>query len=290
MNLLELRTFLAIVECGSLVKASDRLNVTQSTVTARLKGLEDEIGQTLIVRQKSGAVVTPAGQRLQRYAQTISELWRQAQQETALPDALSGICNIGCDPDLWPGFGDQMLKHIKENVPNVATSVWQGTQSDMAGWLQDGLIDVAIGFSSNSTQKQDIIPAIIDELILVSTLPNSPIKFDPNYIYVEAGEEFGRQHAAAYADANIAQMSFGSAVMALDYMLKSDGTAYLPRRIVENQLGDGIFHRLMEAPVFERRSYIVVNQAARMSWPWFHDCINEILPTKPPRKQSGETS
>ncbi|MDJ0614679.1 MAG: LysR family transcriptional regulator [Rhizobiaceae bacterium] len=280
MNLLELRTFLAIVECGSLVKASERLNVTQSTVTARLKGLEDEIGQTLIIRQKSGAMTTPAGQRLQRYAQTISELWQQAQQETSLPDALSSICNIGCEPDLWPGFGDQMLKHIKENLPNVATSVWQGSQTDLASWLQDGLIDVALGFSTNSTQKQDVIPAIVDELVLVSTLPESPIKFDPNYIYVEAGEEFGRQHAAAYADANIAQMSFGSAVMALDYMLQSDGTAYLPRRIIERQLAEGVFHTLDDAPVFERRSYIVVNQTARMSWPWFDDCIKNLITSK----------
>jgi len=289
VNLQEIRTFLAIVECGSLVKASERLNVTQSTITARLKGLEEEIGQTLIVRQKSGAIPTAAGQRLQRYAQTISELWRQAQQETSLPDALNSVCNIGCEPDLWPAFGDRMLEHIKNHVPGVATSVWQGTQSDLAGWLQDGLIDVAIGFSPNSTQKQDIIPAIVDELILVSTLPHSPIKFDPNYIYVEAGEEFGRQHAAAYADANIAQMSFGSAVMALDYMLKSDGTAYLPKRIIEDQLTNGIFHQLKEAPVFERRSYIVVNQAARISWPWFDACISELLSKNAKYVNKGKT-
>ena len=48
MTLSELRTFLAIVETGSLVRASRVLNVTQSTVTARLKSLEAELGQTLI--------------------------------------------------------------------------------------------------------------------------------------------------------------------------------------------------------------------------------------------------
>ena len=71
MNLSELRTFLTIVETGSLVRASHILNVTQSTVTARLKSLEDEIGQTLIIRNKSGATMTAAGVRLHRYADTI---------------------------------------------------------------------------------------------------------------------------------------------------------------------------------------------------------------------------
>ena len=55
MNLTSLQTFLAILETGSLVRAADKLNVTQSTVTARLKTLEEELGQVLINRQKSGA-------------------------------------------------------------------------------------------------------------------------------------------------------------------------------------------------------------------------------------------
>ncbi len=48
MNLVNLETFLKIVETGSLVRASEALNVTQSTVTARMKSLENELGQTLL--------------------------------------------------------------------------------------------------------------------------------------------------------------------------------------------------------------------------------------------------
>ena len=97
MNLSELRTFLTIVETGSLIRASERLNVTQSTVTARLKSLEEEVGQSLITRNKSGAVMTAAGVRLHRYADTIANLWQQARQETALPDGMAGTCNLACE-------------------------------------------------------------------------------------------------------------------------------------------------------------------------------------------------
>ena len=62
MNLTSLQTFLAILETGSLVRAADKLNVTQSTVTARLKTLEEELGQVLINRQKSGATLRRPGQ------------------------------------------------------------------------------------------------------------------------------------------------------------------------------------------------------------------------------------
>ena len=85
MNLSTLQTFLAIVETGSLVRASERIHVTQSTVTTRLKALEEELGQTLFHRQKSGARLTAAGARFKRYAEAMTDLWRQARQETSLP-------------------------------------------------------------------------------------------------------------------------------------------------------------------------------------------------------------
>ena len=63
MNDAALRTFISIIETGSLVRASQQLHVTQSTVTARLKTLEDEMGQQLLNRHKSGTTLTPAGTR-----------------------------------------------------------------------------------------------------------------------------------------------------------------------------------------------------------------------------------
>ena len=74
MNLSSLQTFLAILETGSLVRAADELNVTQSGVTARLKTLEEELGQVLIDCQKSGATLTLAGAKLMRYAPAITGL------------------------------------------------------------------------------------------------------------------------------------------------------------------------------------------------------------------------
>lgn len=77
MNLSSLQTFLVILETGSLVRVADKLNVTQSRVTARLKTLEEELGQVLINHQKSGATLTLAGAKLMRYAQTITGLSRR---------------------------------------------------------------------------------------------------------------------------------------------------------------------------------------------------------------------
>lgn len=277
MNLTELRTFLAIIETGSLARAAARLNVTQSTVTTRLKTLEAEVGQTLVHRQKSGASLTAAGVRLHRYASTISELWRQARQEIALPDAFDAVCNLACHPDLWPDLGKRMFDHIRAHHPGVALSVWHGSRADMEGWLADGLADLALTYWPSASQKQRVTELCADRLVLVSTRAGAPIRFDPTYVFVEAGEAFGRDHAAAYADAGTARISFGSAVLGLAHLLEHGGSAYLPLRIAKPHLAAGRLHRLEGAPEFQRKSFIVANASAISVWPWFDATCRAVL-------------
>ena len=276
MHLNELRTFLTIIETGSLVRASEQLNITQSTVTARLKSLEDELGQMLINRQKSGATLTAAGVRLQRYANTISDLWMQARQETALPDALSSVCNLACHPDLWPALGSEIFNFIRTHHPHVALSIWHGGQNELSGWLNAGLSDVSLTYWPNANQKQSVFPLLTDRLVLVSDREESPIKFDPQYVFVEAGEEFGRQHAAAYADADTARISFGNAQLGLDHLLQRGGSAYLPERMALPYIHSKRLFILEEAPVFERNAFVVANKTALDAWPWFAGCINHV--------------
>ncbi len=268
MQLAELHTFLAIVESGSLVRASEQLHVTQSTVTARLKSLESELGQTLINRRKSGVSMTPAGIKLHRYAATISGLWSQARQETAVADGRNDVCNLGCHPDLWSGFGEHVVDYIRQADPNLRLSVWAGSQAELVDWFDDGLIDVSLSYWPGTNQQQEIVLTIDDQLILVSSKKNSPIKFDPNYIFVEAGEEFGRDHAAAYADADTARISFNSARSGLEYLLKNGGSAYLPSRMVARALETKALHVLGDAPTFSRRAYMMVNRESSGDWSW----------------------
>ena len=62
------RTFLEIVSTGSFIRAAERLNVGQTTVSARIRTLEQQLGRPLFVRNKGGASLTPAGEQFLRYA------------------------------------------------------------------------------------------------------------------------------------------------------------------------------------------------------------------------------
>lgn len=277
MNLQELRTFLTIIDTGSLVKASHVLNVTQSTVTARLKSLEDEIGQTLLLRHKSGATLTAAGQRLQRYAETISNLWQQARQDVALPSAMSGVCNLACDHDLWANLGQTFMDHLTRRFPDIGMSIWLGSGAEVARWMDEGKSDIAFTYRAATTARQGQIAVPPDRLILVSTSPDSPIRFDPDYVFVEAGEAFGRDHALAYADAGTARLSFGNAQTAKDHILRVGGSAYLPERLVLAELAERRLFRLTDAPTFARDIFLTFNTAERARWDWFEDVVSAVL-------------
>lgn len=276
MNLTALRTFLAIVETGSLVGASEQLHVTQSTVTARLKSLEDEIGQTLLARHKSGAVLTPAGQRLKRYAETISDLWRQARQETALPDGISSICNIASHPDLWPDLGQTLFDDLRRSQPTVGLSIWHGGRADLSNWIAAGLVDMCLTYWPVSQGNQKVYQLPGDRLRLVSTCPDSPVTFDPGYVFVEAGEAFGRDHAAAYADADIAKLSFGSATLGLEHVLKHGGSAYLPERIAAPYVARDQLHYLSDAPEFLRSAYLIVSHSIADRSDWVDKTVSDL--------------
>lgn len=269
MNLSALQTFLTILEAGSLVRAAEKLHVTQSTVTARLKSLESELGQVLVTRQKSGAIPTAAGLRLKRYAETMGELWRQAKTEVAMPGSIQTVCNIGCHPDLWQGAGQLLFDAIRDHQPEVALSIWHGGQIELATWLNNGLVDLAVSYWPTTRPEHSHYNLKPDRLVLVSTNPEAPLRFDPGYVYVEAGDAFGHWHATTYSDADIARLSFGSALLGLEHILKHGGTAYLPDRIAEPSVSSSRLHLIQAGPVFQRPAYLNYNARAIEGWPWF---------------------
>lgn len=276
MNLTVLQTFLAIVETGSLVRASERLNVTQSTITARLKALEDDLGQILVHRQKSGASLTSSGRKFKRYADAMLELWQQARQETSLPDGVEAVCRIGCHMDLWPQIGRPLFGELYRTHSTLGLSAWPGEQAELDQWLGTGLVDAALTYQPAAHDNQTVHALPPEKLVLVSDRPDSPMRVDPAYVYVDAGEDFGRRHAAAFTDADGAKITFGCAVWALDHLLEHTGSAYLPERLAAPYVAAGRLHPVADAPTFSRSVYLIVNTASGIDWAWLHGLAKDL--------------
>ena len=276
MNTQYLQTFLSIVETGSLMRASVQLNVTQSTVTARLKALEAELGQTLLHRDKSGATLTPAGVKFLHYARTILGLWRQARRDTALPKGLASMCTFGCNPDLWNGPGATAAQHIADTQPDMALTILRGSDAELEAWLAEGLIDFGISHRANLRTGQTVheLPPVI--LALYATAPDLPVVGSGKYIFVDYGEEFRDRHGESYFDADVARVEFSAPDWAMTYMAQSGGLAYLPVDQATAEEAAGRLFRLQAAPEYHQKRFLVARDRTARNWAWF-DMLIETL-------------
>ena len=95
------RTFLEVALHGSFMAAADRLHLTQTAISARIRTLEDQLGRCLFVRNKAGARLTPAGERFVRHATTLIQVWERARHQVALPPGRQDGVSLGAELSIW---------------------------------------------------------------------------------------------------------------------------------------------------------------------------------------------
>jgi LysR family transcriptional regulator, flagellar master operon regulator len=280
MNLDDLHTFLEIIDRRSLAAAAARLHVTPSTVTARINALESQLGCQLLHRNKSGAELTSAGFKLQRYAELVTQLWRQARYELALPPGVAGICNVGIAFDLWREVGSRFLEHVRRQSPRIATALWPAEDRQLQRWLNIGLIDIAFCYVAQADEGYTSRLLFEDELVMVSTQAEASAEVDDTYIYVDHGDEFRRQHVEAFLGAGPSLVTIAASDWALEHLRQSPGKGYLPKRVAAPLLAAAKLHRVAGAPTFWRGVYLVERTRTVRDWDWYEAAVAAARPNQ----------
>src|SRR3569832_3030220 len=112
------RTFLEIIRARSFVRAAEQLNVSQTTVSARVRTLEEQLGRPLFVRNKNGASLTAAGEQFLRYAPTFVQLWQRARQQVAVPDGHRAVLTMGSEVSLWQPLLLEWVRKMQHSHPD----------------------------------------------------------------------------------------------------------------------------------------------------------------------------
>src|SRR5262245_19152316 len=117
------RTFLEIVSTGNFIRAAERLNVGQTTVSARIRILEQQLGRPLFVRNKGGASLTPAGKQFLRYAPTFVQLWQRARHQVAVPPGHRAVLTVGSEVSLWELLLLDWVLWMRRSLQDIALRV-----------------------------------------------------------------------------------------------------------------------------------------------------------------------
>src|SRR5512133_3291643 len=94
MDFADLQVFRAVADEGGVTRAARRMHRVQSSVTTRIRRLEDSLGAELFIRERRRMVLSPAGVLFRGYVDRLLELGEQARA-AASGGAPRGVLRLG---------------------------------------------------------------------------------------------------------------------------------------------------------------------------------------------------
>lgn len=144
MNFRQLQTFLEIVRLGSFAAAANKLNATQSTISARIQELENDLGVVLFDRSQRKATVTGKGRELIGYAERALTLQAEIRQNIAPREALSGVVRVGVAELVAMTWLPRLAATLHERYPNISLELDIALTAPLRARLASGELDIAL--------------------------------------------------------------------------------------------------------------------------------------------------
>ena len=260
MNIELARTFLEVIATGNFVSAATRLNLTQSTVSMRIKSLEDELGRRLFERTKAGASLTPAGVQFQPFAISLMQIWEQACHHVAVPSGYNSVLTIGGQHSLWDRLLFDLLYWIKLNAPDISIRAEYGLPDWLTQRLLEGMLDIAMMYTPQSRPGLKIEKLFEDDLVHVSSDPIPSMQECTNYIIVDWGPEFRNRLTLQVPDLASSGTVLNLGTLSLRYILNHGGSGHFPMRVVNQYLEEGTLYMVPGSPRFGLPAYVVYSE------------------------------
>jgi LysR family transcriptional regulator, flagellar master operon regulator len=251
------RTFLEIVTSGSFMNASKRLNLTQSTVSLRVKRLEELLGKPVFIRSKSGVELTPAGEQFERFARSMLKVWEEAKHQVAVPDGYEKSLIVGSQYSLWPKFSMRWLRLLERLMPEVALRAEMGNPDRLIRMMLDGVLDIALMYTPQLRPGLEVEVIMEDSLVLASCDPDHTDGLDENYVFIDWGPEFVQAHKTYFPDFRTSHVVLALGTLSARYVVAHQRSAYFPARFIEDEVEEGTLAVVRGAPVFPFPVYAV---------------------------------
>ncbi|MFM7085205.1 MAG: LysR family transcriptional regulator [Hyphomicrobium sp.] len=251
------RTFLTVAETGSFIDAAQRLNITQSTVSARIKGLEDLLGRPVFERSKTGADLTEAGEQFHKHALALVRVWQRAQLDVSLSQQHRNHIALGAPSALWNGFLLRCVTNVRKELPNIAITGTSCFPNILTQKLVEGDLDLAVMYRPFQPPGHAIEHLFDEEFVFVSSANREPSEKCNNYIFVNWGPDFQVDHTAAYPELVNSGLALDLGTLSVDYIIDNGLSAYFPLRIVKPYLSRGLLRQGKNARRFLYPVYLV---------------------------------
>ncbi|MCX7897509.1 MAG: LysR substrate-binding domain-containing protein [Rhodocyclaceae bacterium] len=145
MKLSALRYLVAFADEGSMIRAAERCQVSQPTLSVALQNLEHELGVALFERQKGHVALTDLGWQIVAQARkTLDEARRIELVAQQGKNPLAGVFRLGVIHTIGPYLLPELIAALKQTAPELRLFVEESMTALLADALKYGTIDAAL--------------------------------------------------------------------------------------------------------------------------------------------------
>ena len=164
-SLKQLQYLVALDEQLNFTRAAESCFVTQSTLSAGLKELEDVLGARLVERDRQTVLMTPLGLEIARRARDVLAATRDlAELAACTAEPMSGPLRLGIIPTIAPFLLPHSMTLLRDRYPGLRLSLREDLTANLIARLDDGQLDFALIALPYATGN-----------LLVETLFNDPL-------------------------------------------------------------------------------------------------------------------
>ncbi len=259
MQIDQIETFLDLLDTRSFNKTADRLGVTQSTVSGRVKALEKALGERLFERSRSGTRPTTAALRFEMHARVLRRAWADGRADVK-PFGAAVMLRIGIQHDLIDNHVADWLAALRSALPDCGFYVDGDYSSQMCRSLEDGSLDLAVVFTPRPSP--DLYFESMGEVAyqMISSTQTTLVQVRPgDYILPNYAPAFAQTHATLLPGLSQGTVSSGQAAAVRGLLAALGGATYLPSEMAQALIADNSARAVPDAPTITQPVYVAMH-------------------------------
>jgi DNA-binding transcriptional LysR family regulator len=259
-----IETYLDLMETRSFNRTAERLNLTQYTVSHRMKALEAVLGRPLFARNKGGTQPTAAGLRFHDHAKAIQHQWHEAARAVESAGAYERSMRIGLQHDLAAHYAGDWLAAVRKDLPGTSIYLEVDYSKQMNRDLAAGDLDLAILYTPHHLPELHYEPIgdVRYEMVSNKVTRIGDVKPE-DYIQAVYSPAFDRLHRQALPHLSTAPIASGETTAIMALMAKLGGSAYVLAPDALRLARSGAVSRVQDVDPIPQTVYAAVNVRTR---------------------------
>lgn len=260
-----LDTFLDLVETRSFHRTAERLEVTQSTVSARVQVLEAAIGARLFSRSRAGTELTTEGLKFQPHARALRHAWTEAQRSVAPSGNAAVALRIGIQHDLAAGQIGGWFGAFRKALPECAFYIEPDYSVQMCQDVLKGLLDFAIVYSPQP--QPDLYFTTVGEVSyrLISSAGTTRAELSPErYIRASYAPAFDVAHGQTLPEMSATPYASGQDGAVANLLQSVGGAGFVMDATAQTLIASGQFQAVTDVEPIVQPVYAVMHMRHRL--------------------------